>query len=77
VASPVGTRRVSYRYEGKAEVDLVHVLDVGDGASPPAPAEVKAVRSGSDVRVDVAGKAFLFAGEGDFQVTEQPAADKK
>jgi hypothetical protein len=68
-ATPVNTHCASFEYRGQAELALVHVLDVGDGAATgPAP-PVVARQTGQDVQVTVAGLSFVFAGAGEYRVT--------
>jgi hypothetical protein len=60
--TPVNTYRVSFTYPGKAEVVLVHVLEVGDGTTPGPPAPIAASRAGGDLEVAVEGQRFIFSG---------------
>jgi hypothetical protein len=68
-ATPVNTHRVSFTYPGKADVALVHVLEVGDGATAGPPARIAAGRAGQDVRVTVDGRTFVLAGAPQYAVT--------
>jgi hypothetical protein len=60
--TPVNTHRVCFTYPGKADVALVHVLEVGDGVTAGPPARTAAGRAGQDIRVTVEGRTFVFAG---------------
>lgn len=59
--TPVGTQRAAFAYAGKAEVVLVHVVDVGDGTEPTAASPaVKAERTAKGIQVTVGGEIYEF-----------------
>jgi hypothetical protein len=68
-ATPVGTRRVCFTYPGKAEVVLVHVLEVGDGATAGPPAPVRASQVGRAIKVIAGRQTFVFAGDSQYSVS--------
>jgi len=71
-ATPVNTHRVSFTYPGKAEVVLVHLLEVGDGTTAGPPVRAAAVQAGREIKVSihgVDGRTFVFAGEPQYTVT--------
>ena len=68
-ATPVKTQSALFAYPGGAEVVLVHVLEVGDGADPKPPAAVKAVRGPRGVEVSVGGETYSFETDAPYRVT--------
>lgn len=72
-ATPVHTQRATLSYPGNAAAILVHVLEVGDGATPGAAAPVAATQTGQAVEVAVAGVPFVFSGDPEFGVARMAA----
>ena len=68
-ATPVNTHRVSLAYSGKAELALVHLLEVGDGTTVGPPVPVVARQMGRDIQVTVDGRRYVFAGKRGYRVT--------
>jgi hypothetical protein len=64
------TWRAEFRYPGKAQLVLVHLIEVGDGAEPGAAAEVKAEAAAGGVTLTFAGRKFLFAAAAPCAVSE-------
>jgi hypothetical protein len=62
--------RVTFAYEGKTRLTLVHALDVGDGQLPPAPPEVKIQNASGTktISVFVDGKVFEFSTVSPFEI---------
>ncbi len=66
--TPVNTHRAVYTYGGGAKVTLVHVIEVGDGATAgPAVAAEVAVKD-SAIEVMVGGRRFAFGTKDSFAV---------
>ena len=71
--TPVNTHRITYGYSESPQVDLVHVIEVGDGAAAGVAGSVVARRSGGELEVDVGGSVFRFGAEPDWAVTSDAA----
>jgi hypothetical protein len=67
--SMLDASRVVYSYEGKARLNLVHALEVGDG-QPSMPAEIKtsAAAGAGSITLVVAGKTFEFSTVSPFEI---------
>ncbi len=66
--TPMGTHRISFDYPGKADVVLVHSLEVGDGPTVGSAAQVEANRAGQDIVISVLGQSLLLAGDAPYRV---------
>ena len=71
-STPVGTHRLSFVYPGKAELTLVHLLEIGDQAAPRAPAPVAVAGQPGQLQITVAGHTCLFAAEPPYVVSVSP-----
>jgi hypothetical protein len=67
--SMLDASRVSYSYEGKTRLNLVHVLEVGDG-QPSVPVEINtsAAAGARSISLVVAGKTFEFSTVSPFEI---------
>jgi len=65
------TSRVSFVYPGAAQLVLVHVLEVGDGKPPAAPAKITLRQAERDgLAVSVAGDSYLFDGGAPYRISK-------
>jgi hypothetical protein len=62
--------RVVYSYEGKARLNLVHALDVGDGQPPSVPVEIKtsAAAGAGSITLVLTGRTFEFSTVSPFEI---------
>ena len=75
-ATAVNTYRASFRYKGDRRLNMVHVIEVGDGPTPGTAARA-AIRTGDKaIAVTVDGETFLFATDSPYAVTSSSAAGK-
>ena len=70
-ATPVDTHRVTFRYFGKGNLTLVHLLDVGDEEKPGAAMEATSRLGEESVEVVIEGKTFVFETKPPFGVSER------
>jgi len=70
-ATPVNTHRLAYTYPGgKSAITLVHVIDVGDGQTPPPASPVKASQGETGaLDITIAGQTFHFSPAPEFSIT--------
>lgn len=68
--TPVKTQRVSLRYQSNGPLNLAHLLEVGDGSQPGAPAVVSWRETSSALEATLDGQTFSFSTQPPFGVTK-------
>ena len=69
--TPMGTHRLSFNYTGKADVALLHALEVGDGPTAGPALRIEANQAGRDIEITVEGQSFLFEAEAPYPVVRR------
>lgn len=64
--------RYAFMARGKTALQLVHVLEIGDGAPPVTPLPATALTNGNGVTVQLGEQAYLFNGAPTFKVEIAP-----
>jgi hypothetical protein len=64
------TWRAEYKYPGKPNMTLIHILDVGDGSEPGPMGDVKAGETTGGTELSFGSRKFVFAASEPFGVSE-------
>ena len=69
-ATPVNTHRVSLRYRAESSLQMVHLIEVGDGLTPGEAAQASARPAENGIAFTLGERKYLFSTSAPFTVAE-------